>query len=100
MPNPLPYQVRKERNAQMRAVFDESAALYRSKFIGKRLQTLWETATNLGSEEWALNGLTDNYLRITAQAPKRLWNQISTVKIVGVNGKGLVGEILEIKEGA
>jgi len=96
--NSVPYPIRKKRNAQMRAVLEESAAEYQARFIGQQLSVLWETATILGENVWALRGLTDNYLPINAQAPKRLWNQITPVKIVGVNGKGLVGEIDPIQE--
>jgi threonylcarbamoyladenosine tRNA methylthiotransferase MtaB len=93
MPGSVPHLVRKARNAQIRALFEEAAAAYQTRFVGQQLSVLWETTTILAAEEWTLSGLTDNYLRITTQAPKRLWNQITPVRITGFNNKGLVGEI-------
>jgi tRNA A37 methylthiotransferase MiaB len=99
MPNSVPHPIRKERNAQMRAVFDEAEAAYQARFVGQQLSVLWETTAILGADEWTLSGLTDNYLRITALAPKRLWNQITPVRITRLNGKGLVGEIQDFSQG-
>jgi len=93
MPDPVPYPLRKSRNAQLRSVFDTMERAYQNLFIGRRLPVLWESVKALDPEGWAVSGLTDNYLRISATAPIRLWNQINMVDITGVNGKGLVGEI-------
>jgi threonylcarbamoyladenosine tRNA methylthiotransferase MtaB len=98
MPDAVPHPVRKERNAQMREIFDEAEAVYQARFMGQQLSVLWETTTILGADEWTLSGLTDNYLRITTLAPKRLWNQITPVRITRLNGKGLVGEIQDFSQ--
>ena len=95
MSDPVPHPLRKERNAAMRAVFEQSAAAYRARFVGQHLAVLWETATALGSENWELSGLTDNYLRVTAQTPQRLWNQITTVQLTGIGDAGMVGMIVK-----
>jgi len=94
MPNHLPMEVRKHRNALMRAVFAESASQYREKFIGAELPVLWESTDAYGPEGWKLHGLTDNYLRVTARSPERLWNQISKVRMRESHDDGLEGEIL------
>ncbi len=93
MPDHVPHEVRKERNAQMRTLFEEAQAAYQERFVGKNIPVLWESATSLGPEGWTVSGLTDNYLRVRAQAPQRLWNQITPVTLTGVNEKGLYGEI-------
>jgi hypothetical protein len=41
-----------------------------------------------------MSGLTDNYLRVTALAPRRLWNQITPVRLDGLTPQGLAGSIL------
>jgi threonylcarbamoyladenosine tRNA methylthiotransferase MtaB len=92
MPGQVPIAIRKERNARMRGVFEEAACLYREKFLGKETQVLWESATALGPDGWKLNGLTDNYLRVYACAPERLWNQITTVRLVEVEDGKILGE--------
>ncbi len=93
MAGQVPHALRKERNAQVRAVLNEASASYRAQFVGQELPVLWETATALGPEGWTLSGLTDNYLRVNALAPQPLWNQITPVKLEGVEGEALRGRV-------
>jgi threonylcarbamoyladenosine tRNA methylthiotransferase MtaB len=93
MPDQVPLAMRKERNAQMRAVFAEAARAYQAGFLGQTLPVLWESAAALGPDGWELCGLTCNYLRVRARAPQRLWNQVTPVKLCGVEEKGLSGQI-------
>ena len=93
MPDQVPHPLRKARNAALRAVFEQSAAAYQACFVGQDLAVLWESATALGPDEWRLSGLTDNYLRVMARAPRKLWNQITPVRLTGVENGGMVGRI-------
>lgn len=93
MPDQVPHAIRKERNAAMRTIFEQSAANYRSRFVGGSLSVLWESASPLDPELWQMSGLSDNYLRVMAQAPQQLWNQISPVRLTGIAEGGLVGKI-------
>jgi threonylcarbamoyladenosine tRNA methylthiotransferase MtaB len=77
--------VRKERNAALRRALAESAVRYRQRFVGQVLPVLWESANGLGPDGWKLEGLTGNYLRVTAVAPQRLWNQVSLVKLSAID---------------
>ncbi len=95
MPGQVPMPVRKARNAEMRAVFEASAAAYRQQFIGKTLDVLWESAVPLDGG-WQLTGLTDNYLRVTAAAPENLWNRISPVHLTGAENGRMTGEMLRV----
>jgi len=96
MPNPVPHAVRKERNARMRAVLEEGARRYRRRFVGRTLQVLWESTTTLGPGGWTLVGMTDNYLRVRAVAPKNLWNRLTPVRLERVQGEVLEGHLLNI----
>ena len=93
MPNQVPHTVRKERNAEMRALLAESAGVYQGNFLGKVLPVLWESATALGPDGWCLSGITDNYLRVNAQAPQQLWNQITPVRLTAIDTNGLQGQL-------
>lgn len=86
-------EVRKERNAAYRAVFEESARAYRQKFIGRQLPVLWESTTRLDDRGWQMEGLTGNYLRVAACAPQPLWNEISSVELQSLTADGLSGLI-------
>lgn len=94
MPNQVPHPIRKERNAQMRAVLAESAAAYQKAFLGHVLPVLWESAAALGPEGWRMSGLTDNYLRVSAYAPQHLWNRITPVRLTGLASDGLQGLVM------
>lgn len=94
LPNQVPMQVRKQRNAQIRAVLAESGRRYRQQFAGAALEVLWESTDAYGPDGWRLHGLTDNYLRVTATAPERLWNQLSRVQVTGFTEDGLEARIL------
>lgn len=93
MATQVPHTIRKERNAQMRMALAESARTYQAAFVGQVLPVLWESASALGPDGWEMSGLTGNYLRVKAQAPKKLWNQITPVRLLGHNEKGIYGHI-------
>ena len=94
LPGQVPHHLRKTRNAQVREVFEASSREYRAGFVGSSLPVLWESAAGLGPDGWQTSGLTDNYLRVFAHTPKDVWNQITNVKLIRLNERGIVGEIL------
>jgi len=93
MPMQIPFEIRKRRNAEMRAIFQQAVQGYKNQFIGQTLPVLWESAEANNSEGYKLSGLTDNYLRVHAMAPGSLWNQITKVRLVAQRPDGLVGQI-------
>ncbi len=93
MPAQVPFPLRKERNAELRRILADSARNYHGQFINQTIPVLWESVTELDSEQWKLSGLTDNYLRVTCQAPANYWNQISPVHIIGFGDQGMDGII-------
>ncbi len=93
LPGQVPHPLRKARNAQVREVLETSGREYRARFVGSSLPVLWESAAGLGPDGWQTSGLTDNYLRVFAHTPKDVWNQITNVKLIKLNERGLVGEI-------
>jgi threonylcarbamoyladenosine tRNA methylthiotransferase MtaB len=94
MPDRAPYAERKERNAQMRGVFSEAQHAYQEAFLGQVLPVLWESSASLGVDGWELSGLTGNYLRVHARSPRRLWNQITPVRLSKLTEGYLQGSIL------
>ncbi|HWQ84205.1 MAG TPA: radical SAM protein, partial [Anaerolineales bacterium] len=95
MPAQVPHELRKARNAQMRAVLEVTGEHYRDSFLGQVLPVLWESAQALDSSGWAVSGLTDNYLRVQAYTPRHLWNEITPVRLVAPDPIGLRGQLLE-----
>jgi threonylcarbamoyladenosine tRNA methylthiotransferase MtaB len=91
----MPHPVRKQRSTQMRAILAESAAAYRRRFVGCSLPVLWESTHDLGPLGWELNGLTDNYLRVTALSPQPVWNRVIKVLLTGMTEDGLQGKLTD-----
>jgi threonylcarbamoyladenosine tRNA methylthiotransferase MtaB len=90
-------QVAKLRNAQLRESFNVLGHEYRQKKIGTRRMVLWESSQAGEDGTWMLNGLTDNYIRVIAQANADIWNKISLVQLKAhyPGSIALEGEIIE-----
>ncbi len=96
MLNQVAPAVRKERSAQIRAVFDEAAARYQEQFLGQDREVLWESTDSYGPDGWRLSGLTDNYLRVHTHSPQPLWNQVTLVHLSTLTMEGLSGELVHV----
>jgi threonylcarbamoyladenosine tRNA methylthiotransferase MtaB len=96
MPDQVPVPVRKERSAALRQALAQAAASYQAGYIDQTLSVLWETATGVGPDGWTLSGLSDNYLRVHARAPRQVWNKITPVRVTGASENGLLGQLPEM----
>lgn len=79
----------------MREVVGESEKMFQRRFLGRRASVLWENARKDLNSGWTLNGLTDNYLRVTATSSSNLWNKFSQVKLTGIDKGNMTGQIEE-----
>jgi threonylcarbamoyladenosine tRNA methylthiotransferase MtaB len=95
MPAQIEAGIRKTRSARLRALFSESALRYRSQFLDRSMPVLWEATDVLGPSGWKLEGLTDNYLRVSALCGEPRWNRIDPVRMTELSNDGLRGEIQE-----
>lgn len=94
MADQVPFHMRKERNARLRNLLADTELNYQQQFVDRIMPVLWESVKAIDSNSWHLSGLTDNYLRVNAEAPRSLWNQISLVQLVGIGNKGFKGELI------
>lgn len=94
MANQVPVELRKQRNAALRAAIAETSLRYRQRFTHTELDVLWEATDAFGPDGWRLHGLTDNYLRVTVTSPQKLWNEISRVRTSDLDADGLIGSIV------
>jgi threonylcarbamoyladenosine tRNA methylthiotransferase MtaB len=93
MPGQIHHPVRKARNAEMRGILAQASETYRRSFLGQSLAVLWESATLSSPGTWENRGLSGNYLRVSANAARNLWNTITPVKLTGLTEDGLFGEL-------
>ncbi|MEJ5224698.1 MAG: MiaB/RimO family radical SAM methylthiotransferase, partial [Anaerolineales bacterium] len=94
MKNHVPHEIRKRRNAVLRSVLSEMGERYRARFIGRTLPVLWESASERTEDGWRMEGLTGNYIRISAFSPTPRWNEVDTVRLTRLAGEGIEGEIV------
>jgi threonylcarbamoyladenosine tRNA methylthiotransferase MtaB len=90
------YLAVKARSTALRTILADSAESYHRKFIGKTMPVLWEAASTLTDAGWQIEGLTDNYLRVTAIAPEPYWNRVDAVHLTDLYEDGLTGMLINI----
>ena len=81
----LPQGEKKERTAEMVRVAAEGFEAFRQQQLGQTRQVLWESTHPTGSDSvWS--GLTDNYIRVSAEDERDLANTITTARLVRLSG--------------
>jgi hypothetical protein len=55
---------------------------------------LWEASAERNQYGWKIEGLTANYLRVSANAPEPRWNHLDPVKLTGLTSDGMTGELI------
>jgi threonylcarbamoyladenosine tRNA methylthiotransferase MtaB len=93
MKGQIRHPIRKKRNHILQGVLEESAKLYREKFVGRNVLVLWESMSEMGDQGWLMEGYTENYLRVSAFATSPCWNMVDDVLLfeTGMNRmKGVI----------
>jgi threonylcarbamoyladenosine tRNA methylthiotransferase MtaB len=89
MPNHLPGAVKKARAERLRRLGEEKLQLFAARFVGREV----EVAIEGGGQGGRLKGLTRNYLEVRFAGPAELVGRCATVRLVGVAGGLLSGEL-------
>ena len=89
MPHQVPYPEKKRRSEAMLELARECSQRFHRRFLGRRMEVLWETACR--DDEHAWSGLTDNYIRVLARSELDLANTITSTKLVGLIEGGMRG---------
>ncbi len=93
MKGQIPPEVRKERNRILREALQEAARAYQQHFIGRKLTVLWESVSEFGQWGWKMEGLSGNYLRVSAVSSSPRWNEIDEVRLLHAEENEIRGEI-------
>jgi threonylcarbamoyladenosine tRNA methylthiotransferase MtaB len=91
---PVPGPIARERSQRLRQILSDSAARFHAGHIGAEVEVLWEATDAAGPDGWRLQGLTDNYIKVEAISPARLWNQFSRVRLEKLTRQGLSGSLI------
>ncbi|MDE6271663.1 MAG: tRNA (N(6)-L-threonylcarbamoyladenosine(37)-C(2))-methylthiotransferase MtaB [Muribaculaceae bacterium] len=76
---------RHRRGAELQKVSDEKLGEYMKKMIGQTRKVLWEHL--LHDDPSRMSGLTDNYVRVVAPAKTEWINEVTQVKIIGIDAE-------------
>ena len=91
MPEQVHDRLKKERSQRMLELAQESVEKFRERFLGQNTVVLWEKEVAQGSGIYS--GLSDNYIRVFTQSDQPLTSQLLAVRLVGLHGRGLWGEV-------
>nr|MBC8512336.1 radical SAM protein [Dehalococcoidia bacterium] len=91
MPEQVHDKLKKERSLRMLELAQESVEKFRERFLGQNTVVLWEKEVAQGSGIYS--GLSDNYIRVFTQSDRPLTSQLLAVRLVGLHGRGLWGEV-------
>jgi len=89
-PGQVPAKEKEKRSRRLIAVGRELAADYHRKFIGKKVDVLFEEAA--GDK---ITGFTEHYVRVSAPSAPELLGKIAPVAVTAVSAEGLEGTIVE-----
>jgi hypothetical protein len=73
----------------------ELALTYKSKFISRNLDVLWESSIKLEQEKFLLKGLSGNYIKVSAIVTNDRWNIIENVHLENFYQDSIIGVINE-----
>lgn len=94
--NQTPVPERKRRARTLVELDGELGLAVRRAAVGQTRPVLWENASADAADRRVWAGLTDNYLRVTTttEADAVLHNSITAVRLIGLDGDSLQGEIV------
>jgi len=92
----VPQVERRRRSRVLSGLSSELGHNVRRSFLGDKRPVLWENAVARADGTVVWTGLTDNYLRVLAEAPSGsdLRNRVSAVRLARLDGADLWGEIV------
>ncbi|MGA9348439.1 MAG: MiaB/RimO family radical SAM methylthiotransferase [Anaerolineae bacterium] len=91
MPHQVPYAEKKKRSEAMLELARESSQHFWRRFLGRRMEVLWETPCKDDKQAWS--GLTDNYIRVMTRSELDLANTITSTRLVGLVKGGMYGKV-------
>ena len=89
MPGQLPRTLKERRVRELIAVGEETSRQYRTQWLGRTANVLFETRDETG---W--HGYTEAYIPVTVSSDQDLSGQCLKVRLNGLTGDGMTGIIM------
>jgi threonylcarbamoyladenosine tRNA methylthiotransferase MtaB len=97
LPDDVSPPVKKRRSEEARALDAELRRAYKTRFLGRTMDVLWEEPASVAAPEYGdlvWSGLTDNYLRVFARGALHE-GQITPVRLEELAVDGIYGQIAQ-----
>lgn len=94
MRDQVPHATKHARMQQMLALARASSRAYLDRFASRVLPVLWERSRDAGEGDPAWDGLTGNYIRVSARSHRELRNRITDARLLTATDDGFDGEVL------
>ena len=95
MPDQVPPPDKRRRAAELTAAAAVGFQEFRAGMKGRVRPVLWETARPAGDGTMLWSGLTDNYVRVSAESGAELGNTITSARLGELSGKALSAKVAE-----
>lgn len=95
MPNHLPKTIKKERTQRMIALGKRLGQAYHEQYLGQTHPVLWEAISGADDNGLLWTGYTNNYLRVTANGPRDLFNRVTPTQLTSARPDRLSGTITD-----
>ena len=86
MPDPVPVDVRRERNRMLTILSDKKKRAFYDLHVGQTREVLFEQS----NEEGRMSGFTDNYIKVTSPLRESMINTLQPVFLDGVDPDGVM----------
>ncbi|KAA3663879.1 MAG: tRNA (N(6)-L-threonylcarbamoyladenosine(37)-C(2))-methylthiotransferase MtaB [Chloroflexi bacterium] len=93
MPEQVHGPVKKDRSRRMIELGKSLSSAFHQQYVGTTMPVLWETTVGANGDGLRWVGYTDNYMRVHAQGPATLFNQVTATKLTEASADGLQGKI-------
>jgi len=94
MENPVPMNIRRDRNEMLRILSEKKKRYFYEQFVGETRTVLFENSKEAGK----MSGFTDNYIKITTDYDPLLINEMGRVDLLAVNEKTEMQVSIEVSE--
>ncbi len=95
MPNQVSPEEKRRRAGELAAAAAIGFQEFRAGMQGKVRLVLWETAKPIGDGTLLWSGLTDNYVRVSAESGTELGNTITPARLGALTGKTVHADVAE-----
>jgi threonylcarbamoyladenosine tRNA methylthiotransferase MtaB len=95
MPDHLTKDQKKARIHEMLELGRKMGSDYHGRFVGKKLNVLWESVHGADDKGLRWAGYSNNYIRVQANGPADLMNTVTAVSVTAADSNGVTATLIQ-----